>query len=116
MAKRYLEYDRATGRIIDEVFVPDGQEATEGLYGLFEISSQLAVDFNSYIVRDGELIRAAETPEDRLERERRRAEAMVRRAKRIKEVLLEFLQAQLEDDTTRQAILKAEYRTLKSRL
>jgi hypothetical protein len=114
--KRYLEYDKTTGRILSEAFVDEDYQFPEDEYGRLEVALYLAVDFARYAVKDGEIVLAVESEIEREERLARVAAEQAQRKRRMREIVFDFVMAQLEDDATRQGFLKAEYNTLKSRL
>lgn len=109
---RYLEYDKLTGKIVCELFA-EAPPPESGGTATLEIPAALVLDINNSLVRDGQIVRAYETTEERRERERLRREHAERSRKRIKELLWEFLVAMLESDETRVAELRAEYAALK---
>ena len=114
--KRYLEYDKITGRIVSELFATPEQIARHDATttGIMEVPDVLQLDTNACIVRDGQIIRAYETTEERRERERLRREAAEKSRKRIRELAWEFLIAMIEADESRVADLRAEYAHLRS--
>ena len=69
--KRYAEYDRETGKIIS--ILNASQEITtlkNDPTGLIEVPVGFQCDTSAYVVRDGEIVRAYETGDERRERER----------------------------------------------
>lgn len=110
--KRYIEYEIESGRIISEILSPVEPEASESTAYL-EIDSEQTTDFTGYIVKNGVLVKGYETNEERLERERAKREQGEKARLRIKNILPEFIFAQLDDNEEAQNELKVEFKKLK---
>ena len=109
---RYLEYDKATGRIISEI-ISSSKPDVSGNYGVLEIDSSLELNVALYAVKDGNLVKMYETNEERFERERVIKEQREQVRQRVKAMTYEVIMAILDDDDKALKDLKAEYKSLK---
>ena len=112
---RYLEYDKATGRIVSEIISPSEPTVASG-FGVFKLSSDVEIDTNLYAVKNGALIKQYETNEERIERLKVRAEQRKKVRDRVKSMLHEVIITILENDPDALEELRKEYRELRSRL
>ena len=109
---RYLEYDKATGRIISEIISATKPEIS-GNYDVLEIADDVEINTALYAVRDGQLVKMYETNEERLERERVKKEQGEKIRLRVKAMFYEAIIAILDDNEKALNDLKAEYKSLK---
>jgi hypothetical protein len=114
---RYLEYEKLSGRIVGELSLPgplpEVYQKPESLTAYLEAAPDLVIDFREYLVRDGELVRAYDTTEERREKERaaemRRQEGLAR----LKGLAFDYVFALLDEDEARQEELRQEYSDIK---
>ena len=110
---RFLEYDKATGRIISEIFSANEPVVSAGI-GLLEINPDAELDTNLYAIKNGVLGKQFETNEERIERIRLRQEQREKVRKRIKNMMHETFITIMEDDSKALEALREEYRELKA--
>ena len=110
---RYLEYEKASGRIISEIISTYEPIVADGV-GLLEIASDVELDTNLYSVKNGVLVKQYETNEERTERERLKREHQEKVRKRVQSMVLEVPIAILEGDDEAIEELRKEYRKLKA--
>lgn len=114
MAK-YLEYEKASGRIISEIISLKEPEVSNG-YGLLEIDDNTEIDTRLYAIKNGVLVKNYETNEERLERERLKREHTESVRRRLKSMMYEVCIALLENDPNALEELRKEYKELKAYL
>lgn len=110
--KRFLEYEKSSGRIICEVYAENVPQVGDG-HAVLEIGENMTLDTNNSAVRDGVVVRLYETPEERREREKLRREYKEKAHARVRHLLYDFLTALIEDNEMKIEVLKEEYRVMK---
>lgn len=110
---RYLEYEKASGRIISEIYSTYEPEVAEGV-GLLELTTEDEIDTSLYSVKNGVLVKNFETNEERIERERLKREHQEKVRKRVQSMVLEVPIAILENDDDAIEELRKEYQRLKA--
>ena len=110
---RYLEYEKASGRILSEILSTQEPEVKEGI-GLLEIDIGAEIDTNLYIIRNGVLVKQYETNEERIERARLKQEYQEKVRKRIQSMVFEVFIAILEADDEAIDELRKEYKGMKA--
>lgn len=110
---RFLEYDKATGRIISEIICTETPEPYADR-GFLEFDPNAELDTNLYVVKNGVLVKQFETNEERIERTKLKQEHQEKVRKRVQSMVFEVAIAILEDDDEEIEELRKEYRKLKA--
>lgn len=110
---RYLEYEKASGRIISEIISTDEPIVANGIE-LFEIAPDVELDTSLYSVKNGMLVKQYETNEERIESEKLKREHQEKVRKRVQSMVFEVPIAILEGDDEAIEELRKEYRKLKA--
>ncbi|MBQ2617055.1 MAG: hypothetical protein IJF90_09360 [Synergistaceae bacterium] len=110
---KYLEYDRASGRILSEITSSQEPPLSDGV-GYLKIEDGEYIDSTLYRVRDGAVVKAVESNAEQLERERRRRERMEQNRQRLRSMCYEYTLAMLADDVETVKALKREYQGMKA--
>ena len=109
---RYLEYEKATGRIVSEIISPNEPAVATG-FGVFELNSDEELDTNLYAIKNGVLVKQYETNEERIERLKLRAKQREKVRMRIRSMVNEVIITILENDNKALEELREEYKALK---
>ena len=112
---RYIEYDKASGRILSEINSENAPKVFEGI-GLIELEDGDEIDTTAYAVRRGVLIKTAVSSQERRERERIRRENQEKLRLRLNSMCREAMIAILADDAEELENLRKEYRRMKAGL
>ena len=112
---RYIEYEKASGRILSEVTSPGQPDETDGICFLEVPEDADGFDTTEYAVKSGKLerLKKDEDAQARAERERVRQEHRDEIHLRLKGMMYELLIAIFEDDNTAIEGLRKEYKELK---
>lgn len=109
---RYLEYDTSSGRIISEITSPKEPETSPGM-AVIEIGWDEKIDIRRYAVRNGAVVKTAESNTEREERERLKREYGASMRRRIQSLKQEFLGALIDGNEAEIERLREEYKKLK---
>ena len=103
---RFVEYDKATGKIMSVLNAPSVFE--DNLVGFVEVPEHFQCDPSSYVVKNGQVVRAWETGDERREREHAEQERKQEGLIAVGALAKEFLLAMLFGDEKEMARLKKE--------